>query len=99
MRESEPTLVPVDDAGTFATVFRCARAWTSLASTTEEGVRFCDHCAQRVFWVRDAADLSVAVAEGRCIATQAPKDGGWLRHVGGLELPAYSTDGPLKWDE
>lgn len=52
--------------------FRCPHDWNRLDVTEDENVRFCNNCAQKVFFCTSDAEVIAHARLGQCIAMREP---------------------------
>jgi len=76
--------------------YQCPRRWNELEPTDSIDVRFCEGCAKKVHWVKNAASIQRHLAAGHCIAMsrdyqevwqQGPRSPGvWMGAPGGSDF-------------
>ena len=48
--------------------FKCPKKWSSLSTTEDENVKFCDTCNKDVYKCNSKEELDSNISNGRCIA-------------------------------
>ncbi len=48
--------------------YKCPKSWSTLIATSEDNVRYCDHCDRGVHYCRDKNELMTAMENDWCVA-------------------------------
>lgn len=48
--------------------YKCPQNWNSLIVTSEENIRYCEHCDRGVHYCQNKEDLMAAMKKNQCVA-------------------------------
>lgn len=51
--------------------FQCPKKWEELRKTKDTKIRYCDTCAEQVYFCDSILELEDAIQNGRCVAFEA----------------------------